>query len=78
MQEAVTLLIWPGMHVVALTQNDPGGYGQACRVQRGFYRRPLQQQGEVAGLHVLLYFRMRQPHLGSKQFIDDHYHTPWP
>src|ERR1700757_547718 len=53
MQEAVTFLIWPRMHVVALAQNDPGGHGQACRAQHGFHRRPLQQQGKVAGLHVL-------------------------
>ena len=39
--EAVTLLVWPGVHVVAVTQNYPGGNGQACRVQHGFYRRPL-------------------------------------
>jgi hypothetical protein len=36
MQEAVTLLIRPGMHVVALAQKHPGEHGEACRVQHGF------------------------------------------
>jgi hypothetical protein len=36
MQEAVALLIRPGMHVVALTQKYPGEHGEACRVQHGF------------------------------------------
>src|ERR1700738_2599533 len=36
MQEAVALLIRPGMHVVALTQKYPGDHGEACRVQHGF------------------------------------------
>src|SRR5438128_516858 len=36
MQEAVALLIRPGMHVVALTQNHPGEHGETCRVQHGF------------------------------------------
>src|SRR5215469_12374395 len=36
MQEAVALLIRPGMHVVALTQRRPGEHGEACRVQHGF------------------------------------------
>ena len=39
--EAVTLLVWPGVHVIAVTQNYPGGHGQACRVQHGLYMRPL-------------------------------------
>ena len=30
MHEAVTLLIWPGMHTVALTQNHPGEHGEAA------------------------------------------------
>jgi hypothetical protein len=36
MHEAVTLLVRPGMHVVALTQNHPGEHGEASRVQHGF------------------------------------------
>jgi len=41
MLEAVTLLVWPGMHMVAVAQNHPGGDSQACRVRHGFDRRPL-------------------------------------
>jgi hypothetical protein len=36
MQEAVALLIRPGMHVVAFTQKHPGEHGEACSVQHGF------------------------------------------
>src|SRR6516225_6126085 len=36
MQEAVALLIRPGRHVVALTQNHPGEHGEPRRVQHGF------------------------------------------
>ena len=41
MHEAVSLLVWPGLHVVAVTQNHPGRHRQACRVHHGFHKRPL-------------------------------------